>query len=133
MSWLPMPRSKIGDLAGSGELDLLTKWNLASGLWWLEMIGFVALPIVLFSLPAVRRSSTWLLFSALLVVGDVVLSRFAVSLINLSRPAFSVRYWPHPMEFAITISVISAGVLAFGLVARYLPLFVEHAPEPASE
>ncbi|MCJ7811058.1 MAG: Ni/Fe-hydrogenase cytochrome b subunit [Dehalococcoidia bacterium] len=122
---------KIGDLAGSGELDLLTKWNLAAGLWWLEMIGFVLLPIVLFSLPAVRRSSTWLLFSALLVVGGVVLSRFAVSLINLSRPDFAVRYVPHPMEFAITISVISAGVLAFGLVARYLPLFGEHATEPA--
>jgi Ni/Fe-hydrogenase subunit HybB-like protein len=53
-----------------------------------------------------------------------------VSLINLSKPDFAVRYLPHPMEFAITISVISAGVLAFGLVARYLPLFVEHAPEP---
>jgi Ni/Fe-hydrogenase subunit HybB-like protein len=124
---------KIGDLAGSGELDLLTKWNLASGLWWLEMIGFVALPMVLFSLPAVRRSSTWLLFSAFLVVSDVVLSRFAVGLIALSRPEFAVRYWPHPLEFAITISVISAGVLAFGLVARYLPLFVEHAPNPAAK
>jgi Ni/Fe-hydrogenase subunit HybB-like protein len=124
---------KIGDLAGSGELDLLVAWNLESGLWWLEMIGFVLLPMVLFSLPAVRRSSTWLLFSALLVVSDVILSRFAVSLIAIGRPEFAVRYWPHPLEFAITISVISAGVLAFGLVARYLPLFVEHAPSPAAK
>jgi len=124
---------KIGDLAGSGELDLLTKWNLASGLFWLEMIGFVLLPMVLFSLPAVRRSSTWLLFSAFLVVSDVILSRFAVSLIAIGRPEFAVHYVPHPLEFAITISVISAGVLAFGLVARYLPLFVEHAPSPAAK
>jgi Ni/Fe-hydrogenase subunit HybB-like protein len=124
---------KIGDLAASGELGLLTDWRLESGLWWLEMICFVALPMVLFSLPAVRRSNGWLLFSALLVISDVVLSRFAVSLIAVGRPEFAASYVPHPLEFAITIGVISWGVAVFGLVARYLPLFVEHAPSAAGE
>jgi Ni/Fe-hydrogenase subunit HybB-like protein len=124
---------KIGDLAGSGELNLLTEWNLESGLWWLEIMGFVLLPLVLFSLPAVRRSSAWLMFSAFLVVSEVVLSRFAVGLIAIGRPEFSASYVPHPLEFAVTIGIVSAGVAAFGLVARYLPLFVEHAPSPAAE
>ena len=124
---------KFGDLAGSGELDLLVDWDLESGLFWLEIIGFVALPMVLFSLRAVRESSGWLLFSALLVIGGVILSRFAVSLIALGRPEFAASYVPHPLELAVTIGVVAAGVAAFALVARYLPLFVEAAPSTAAE
>jgi Ni/Fe-hydrogenase subunit HybB-like protein len=124
---------KIGDLAGSGELSLLTEWNLESGLWWLEIMGFSLLPMVLFSLPAVRQSSAGLLFSALLVVSGVVLSRFAVSLIAIGRPEFAASYVPHPLEFAVTIGIVAAGVAAFGLVARYLPLFTEQAAGSAAE
>jgi len=124
---------KIGDLAGSGELELLTEWDLESGLFWLEIVGFTLLPMVLFSLPAVRESNAWLLFSALLVVSGVILSRFAVSLIALGRPEFAASYVPHPLEFAVTIGIVSAGIAAFGLVARYLPLFTEQAASPAGE
>ena len=124
---------KIGDLAGSGELGLLTEWDLESGLFWLEMLGFVLLPMVLFSLPAVRRSSAGLLFSALLVISGVILSRFAVSLIAIGKPEFAASYVPHPLEFAVTIGIVAAGVAAFGLVARYLPLFTEQAAGSAAE
>ena len=124
---------KIGDLAGSGELGLLTEWGLESGLWWLEILGFVLLPMVLFSLPAVRQSSVGLLFSALLVISGVILSRFAVSLIAIGKPEFAASYVPHPLEFAVTIGVVAAGVAAFGLVARYLPLFTEQAAGSAAE
>ena len=124
---------KIGDLAGSGELGLLTEWNLESGLWWLEILGFVLLPMVLFSLPAVRGSSAGLLFSALLVISGVILSRFAVSLIAIGKPEFAASYVPHPLEFAVTIGIVAAGVAAFGLVARYLPLFTEQAAGSAAE
>jgi Ni/Fe-hydrogenase subunit HybB-like protein len=124
---------KFGDLAGSGELDLLVEGDLESGLWWLEVVGFAALPMVLFSLRAVRESSGWLLFSAFLVVSGVILSRFAVSLIALGRPEFAESYAPHPLEFAVTVGIVAAGVAAFGVVARYLPLFVEEAPSTATE
>jgi Ni/Fe-hydrogenase subunit HybB-like protein len=124
---------KIGDLAGSGELGLLTEWDLESGLFWLEIMGFVLLPMVLFSLPAVRQSSAWLMFSAFLVVSEVILSRFAVGLIAIGKPEFASSYVPHPLEFAVTIGIVSAGIAAFGLVARYLPLFTEYAASPAAE
>jgi len=124
---------KIGDLAGSGELGLLTEWGLESGLFWLEMLGFVLLPMVLFSLPAVRQSSAGLMFSAFLVISGVILSRFAVSLIAIGKPEFAASYVPHPLEFAVTIGVVAAGVAAFGLVARYLPLFTEQAAGSAAE
>jgi Ni/Fe-hydrogenase subunit HybB-like protein len=124
---------KVGDLAGSGELGLLKDWDLESGLWWLEIMGFALLPMVLFSLPAVRQSEALLLSSALLVVSGVILSRFAVSLIALGRPEFAASYVPHPLEFAVTIGIVAAGVAAFGVVARYLPLFAEQAATPSAE
>ncbi|KPK47279.1 MAG: hypothetical protein AMJ77_03655 [Dehalococcoidia bacterium SM23_28_2] len=124
---------KFGDLAGSGELDLLVDWNLESGLFWLEVMGFAFLPMVLFSLPAVRQSNAWLLFSALLVISGVILSRFAVSLIAIGRPEFAASYVPHPLEFAVTIGIIAWGVAVFWFAARYLPLFVKHTHSPAGE
>jgi len=33
----------------------------------------------------------------------------------------------------MTIGIVAAGVAAFGLVARYLPLFTEYAGSPAGE
>jgi Ni/Fe-hydrogenase subunit HybB-like protein len=121
---------KIGDLIAAGELGLLFEGSLTSGLFWLELVGGVLLPLVLFALPAIRQSSTGLLVGALLVVGGVVLNRFDVSLVGLTRPAGS-GYFPYWMEFAITLGIVSAGVLAFGLAARFLPLFVEEHPSSA--
>jgi Ni/Fe-hydrogenase subunit HybB-like protein len=123
---------KIGDLIAAGELGLLFEGSLTSGLFWLELVGGVLLPLVLFALATIRQSSTGLLVGALLVVGGVVLNRFDVSLVGLGRPAGS-GYFPHWMEFAITVGIVSAGILAFGLAAKYLPLFSdEHvSPVPA--
>jgi Ni/Fe-hydrogenase subunit HybB-like protein len=117
---------KVGELIATSEFGLVFKANLYSGLFLTEMIGGVILPMVLFSLPAVRRSSGWLLVGALLVVGGVVLNRFDVSLVGLSRVP-GVSYFPAWSEFAVTIAIVSAGVSVYGLVARYLPLFGEHA------
>jgi Ni/Fe-hydrogenase subunit HybB-like protein len=117
---------KIGELVATSELGLVFEGDLESGLFLTEMIGGVILPMVLFSLPAVRRSSGWLLVSALLVVGGVIMNRFDVSLAGLSRPP-GVGYFPAWSEFAVTVAIIAAGVSAYALVARYLPLFGEHA------
>jgi Ni/Fe-hydrogenase subunit HybB-like protein len=65
------------------------------------------------------------LYSVLfLVVLGLVLNRFNVSLIALA-PRPGTVYFPHPMEFAISIAIVSAGVLAYILANRYLPI-VQH-------
>jgi Ni/Fe-hydrogenase subunit HybB-like protein len=117
---------KIGDLVATSELDLVFKGDLEGNLFLVETIGGVILPMVLFSLPAVRRSSGWLLVSALLVVGGVIMNRFDVSLVGLARP-HGASYFPSWMEFAVTLGILAGGVTAFGLVARNLPLFGKHA------
>jgi Ni/Fe-hydrogenase subunit HybB-like protein len=117
---------KVGELIATSELGLAFKGDLEGNLFLVEMIGGVIAPMVLFSLPAVRRSNGLMLVSALLVIGGVVMNRFDVSLVGLARPA-GVGYFPSWMEFVVTIGIVAAGVTAFGLVAKNLPLFGEHA------
>jgi Ni/Fe-hydrogenase subunit HybB-like protein len=117
---------KIGELVATSELGLAFEGDLEGNLFLLEMIGGVIAPMVLFSLPAVRRSNGLMLVSALLVIGGVVLNRFDVSLVGLARPA-GVGYFPSWSEFMVTLGIIAGGVMVFGLVARNLPLFGEHA------
>lgn len=122
------------------DITIAGKWSAAfrdgmSVMFWIELIGAVILPMILFALPSVRRSGSRLLFAASLVVGGVVLNRLNVSLIGWTRPAESW-YLPNPMEFAITFGILAFGVLAYGLVAKFLPLFADehaHAASPAAE
>jgi len=117
---------KIGELVATSELGLAFEGDLEGNLFLAEMIGGVIAPMVLFSLPAVRRSNGLLLLSALLVIGGVVMNRFDVSLVGLARPE-GAGYFPSWMEFVITIGIVAGGVTAFWLVAKNLPLFGEHA------
>lgn len=117
---------RIGELVATSELGLAFEGDLEGNLFLAETIGGVIAPMVLFSLPAVRRSNGLMLVSALLVIGGVVMNRFDVSLVGLARPE-GVGYFPNWMEFVVTIGIVAAGVTVFGLVARNLPLFGEHA------
>jgi Ni/Fe-hydrogenase subunit HybB-like protein len=117
---------RIGELVATSEFGLAFEGDLEGNLFLAEMIGGVIAPMVLFSLPAVRRSNGWLLVSALLVIGGVVLNRFDVSLVGLARPE-GTGYFPSWSEFVVTLGIIAGGVTAFGLVAKNLPLFEEHA------
>lgn len=115
---------KIGDLAVAGEFGLLFEGSMYSLLFWLELVFGVALPMVLLALPSIRESRSGLLGSALLVIGGLMLNRFSVSLVALSRPE-GAAYFPHWMEFAITLGIWSAGIAAYWFIMRNVIL-----PEP---
>lgn len=103
-------------------------------LFWLEIIIGAVIPIVLFSRRSVRENPKGLLIGALFVIGGLILNRFDVSLLALNHLG-GQPYTPNLMEFAISFGIISAGVLTFGFVAKYLPLFAsgEHVAEQAAE
>jgi Ni/Fe-hydrogenase subunit HybB-like protein len=60
----------------------------------------------------------------------VVLHRLNVAWFGM-LPAAGVFYVPSWQELAITVGLVSVGVIVFGLVARYMPLFhyEEHAAQ----
>ncbi len=112
---------RLGDLLVAGELGLIFSSGLYSLMFLLEVGVGVVLPLILFALPTVRQSRTTLFWSALLVVLGLILNRFNVSLVALT-PRIGTIYFPHPLEFAISISIVAAGILAYLMVSRYLPI-----------
>jgi Ni/Fe-hydrogenase subunit HybB-like protein len=125
---------KFTQLALSGSLGLLFSSGLMSLLFWAEILLGALIPMVLFSLKRVRQSSGGLLAGAVITLLGMILNRFNVSWFAVKHadplyyvPIFmnKVHYFPSLPEVAISIGIFSAGILAFGLAAKYLPVFEE--------
>jgi Ni/Fe-hydrogenase subunit HybB-like protein len=116
---------KLGELLVTNELRFMFEGSLESRLFALEVLGGVALPMILLAYPPIRRSRSGLLWGSILVIGGVVLNRINVSIVGPQVPA-GARYFPHWMEIAITLGLVSAGIVAFMLAVRFLHVL----PEP---
>lgn len=112
---------RLGDLLAEGKLELIFSGGLYSLIFLLELSIGVILPLILLSLPAVRKSRKALSWSSLPVVAGLVLHRFNVSLIALT-PRIGTFYFPHLLEFVISVSIFAAGILAYIMASRYLPV-----------
>ncbi len=122
---------KLADLAFAGELGLLFSSGLMSILFWAEILIGCVTPIVLFSNPRVRRSPNGLLAGALIVLAGMILNRFNVSWFGISR-LNDTGYAPSLVEMSVSVAIFAAGILAFGLAAKYLPLFQHEKHAPAA-
>ena len=121
---------KLGAIALAGNLGLMFEGSRSSNMFLLEIVVGAILPMVLFALPRVRRNPAGLFWTSVLVVVGTIINRLNVSLIgpqlpadlgHLSPPAYS----PHWMEFAVTIGLVSGGLILFMLAVRFLPIFPE--------
>ncbi len=117
---------KLGDLTLAGELGLMFEGSAASVLFLLEIVGGVILPIILFALPQVRRSRRGLFRSALLVIGGLILNRFNVALFGLK----GALYVPSWMEFAVTVGLVSVGLLVYAFTVQNFPVLHGFVPRP---
>jgi Ni/Fe-hydrogenase subunit HybB-like protein len=133
---------KFGQLTLSGDLKYLFTSGLMSVLFWMEiLIGAVA-PIVLFSIRRIRQSANGLLFGAATLLLGMILNRFDVSWFAVKHPdplsyiptlMSKVHYIPSLPEVLLSIGIFSAGILAFGLAVKYLPVFEnEEHPDAAA-
>ncbi|MEJ2109093.1 MAG: hypothetical protein P8Z37_04100 [Acidobacteriota bacterium] len=95
--------------------------GLYSLLFLLELTVGVIFPLVLFTLPAVRKNRKALTWSALPVLAGLILHRFNVSLAAL-EPRTGTVYFPHLLEFAISLSIIAAGIQGYQLASRNHPV-----------
>lgn len=119
------------DLVVRGAWPLLFKPNLQAIAFWAEIGLGVIIPAILFAIRPLRHKPGMLFGGALMVVFfGVVLNRLNVGIIGLLSYTGNV-YSPSWMEIVVTITLVSFGVIAFGLAARYLPVFPqegEHTP-----
>lgn len=123
---------RFADLIWRGAWPLMFEPTLQAGSFWLEIGLGVMIPAALFAIRPLRTRPNVLFGGALMVVlFGVVLNRLNVSWIGL-LPYTGNIYFPSWMELVITISLVSAGVIVFGLAAKYLPVFEEqHQVRPA--
>ncbi|MFC1903262.1 NrfD/PsrC family molybdoenzyme membrane anchor subunit [Chloroflexota bacterium] len=112
---------KLIELMAVGEIGLIFLAYPQNLLWWGEIIVGVILPIILLSSPDVRKSRTAVFWSSVLVIIGLVLNRFNVSMLALGmRPGTT--YFPHWMEFAISVGLVADALLVIWLAHRFLPI-----------
>jgi len=112
---------KVIELTAVGELGLIFTAYPQNLLWWGEIIVGVIIPIVLFSLSDVRHNRNAVFWSSVLVILGLVLNRFNVSMLALGmRPGYT--YFPHWMEFAISVGLVADALLVIWLAHRFLPI-----------
>lgn len=130
---------KFIQLAVVDNLGLLFTSGIMSILFWVEILLSAVIPIILFSLNRIRQNPKLLLTGAIITLLGMILNRFDISWFAVKHsdpityiPTFmgNVHYIPSLPEVAISIGIFSAGILAFGLAAKYLPVFEpEHETE----
>ncbi len=115
--------ARVGDLIARGAWPLLFIPTVQAVSWWIELGLGVVVPAILFAIRPLRYKPGVLFGGAsMVVVFGVVLNRLNVGMVGL-WPYTGYVYFPSWMEIFVTITLVSLGVFAFGLAARYLPLF----------
>ncbi|MCJ7433477.1 MAG: hypothetical protein MUO77_08325, partial [Anaerolineales bacterium] len=119
-------------LAVASDLKYLFTSGWMSILFWTEVLLSGIIPLILFSFKRIRQSASGLLSSAIILLLGMILNRFNISWFAVTHsnsityiPTFksNVHYFPSIMEVFLSIGIFSAGILAFGLAAKYLPVF----------
>ncbi len=134
---------KFGELAWAGELPALFNSGGMSILFWAEILVSSIAPIVWFSFKKNRQNSNRLLIGAIILLLGMILNRFDVSWFAVEHydslfyiPTFmsNMRYFPTLAEVSVSLGIFSTGILAFGLAAKYLPVFDHdsHEAQPSS-
>lgn len=123
---------KFGQLTIAGNMKYLFTSGLMSVLFGAEIIIGAVIPTILFSFKRVRQSGNGLLIGAILVLVGMILNRFNVSWFAVQHPdpltylptfMGNVKYIPSLPEVLVSVGIFSFGILAFGLAAKYLPVF----------
>ncbi len=98
------------------------------GVWFLvELLGFVALPSILYAIGAREKNTTLIKWTSALAVFGIVLNRLNVSVIafNWHLPSAD-RYIPSWMEVSITLFLVTVLILIFKFIVTKMPIFYEH-------
>ena len=122
---LPVPwSSRWPTCCVRGAWTRLLTPTMSSGFFWVEIVLGVLLPAVLLSQRSVREDAKSLFRAALLVMVGVVLNRFNVSMIGMWAYT-GPTYIPSFAEMLVSLSLVVAGVVAFGVIAKFMPVFSE--------
>jgi len=123
---------RFADLAKQHALGYLFKPVIETAYFWGEMLLLVAVPLVLFNLPSVRRRPIGLYWASAVTIAGFMVHRLNVSITSLER-ATHAGYVPKWPELAVTLMLVTAAVLAFRLAVLHLKILprTPAVPPPA--
>jgi len=116
------------DLINRDALPYLWMWREETLSFWLEFTLLVVLPLVLLNQPKVRNTPQFLYWTCALVVMGFMANRLNVSITGLQASA-GVYYIPKWTEFAATLAVLTAAVVAFRYAVIYLDILPKNPPQ----
>lgn len=108
----------------TGNIKYAFQYGYESAMFWVEIFLALVVPIGLLLVRKVRENPISLYFVSILTVLGFVINRLNVAVTGMEASS-GVHYVPRWSEVSVTLMIVSCGILAFGLVAKYLPIF-EH-------
>jgi len=123
--------TRVFDLGVRGSLGAAFASTYEASMFQLELVVGVVLPFLLLASPRARSGARGLYIASLLVVGGFVLNRLNVSLTGFES-AQGGHYIPSWSEIFITLMIVALVFGAFGVAARFLPVFPDAEPVPAA-
>ncbi len=112
------------DLYTHGAAPYMFMWREETMLFWLEIGLLVVAPLMLLNMDRVRGNPQYLYWTCSLVVMGFMANRLNVSITGLQASA-GIYYVPKWTEFAATLMVLTAVVLAF----RYAVIYLDVLPK----
>ncbi len=106
-------------------------WHLLGtnyGLWFLvELLGFVGLPCFLYAVGVRDKNLRLIKWTAVWTVLGIAVNRFNVCLVafNWHLPS-EERYFPHWMEIAISVFLVTVGIIAYRFIVTRMPILYAH-------
>jgi Ni/Fe-hydrogenase subunit HybB-like protein len=98
------------------------------GLWYLvELFGFFGVACLMYAIGAREKNLKLIRWTSAWTILGVIVNRFNVSLIafNWHLPSAD-RYFPSWMEIAISIFIVTLGLIAFKFIVTRMPILYEH-------
>ena len=120
---------RVVDLVTHDATPYLFLWREETLSFWLEILLLVVVPVVLLNRERIRNNPQALYRTCSLIVMGFMANRLNVSITGLQASS-GVYYVPKWTEFAATLAVLTAAVLAFRCAVIYLDILPKQQPQP---
>ncbi len=117
------------DLITHDATPYLFLWREETLSFWLEVILLVIAPVILLSRDKIRNNPQALYWTCSLIVMGFMANRLNISITGLQASS-GVYYIPKWTEFATSLAVLTAAVLAFRYAVIYLDILPKNQPQP---
>ena len=110
------------DLFQGGGYRYLFALSAESGMFWLENLLAIILPLALILFFDASEKPRLLIPVAFMMAGGFILNRINVAITAMDATV-RAGYFPTVWEVIVSVGVVTTGCVIFGLAVKYLPIY----------